>query len=180
MPRNATILLIRHAEKPDFGVGLSVAGRARAQAYVPYFQHLTCAEGPIATPRFLFSAANKASSHRPFLTLAPLATALGLAIDATHADADYARLAERLLHDSTYDGVTTLVCWRHKRIMDLARALGADAGGLPPQARWPAAWPDAVFGWLLQFRFDADGALLPLQTRCVSEQLMYGDCGQQP
>jgi hypothetical protein len=180
MPRNATILLIRHAEKPAAGVGLAVAGQARAQAYVVYFQHLTRAGDPVATPRYLVAAATSPSSHRPTLTLAPLATALALAIDATHADTDYDRLADELLHHSSYDGVTTLVCWRHKQILDFARALGADATQLPPQAHWPAVWPDAVFGWLLQLCYDADGTLLPLQTCCVSEQLMYADYGQQP
>jgi len=45
MPANATIYLIRHAEKPPSGKGLSPAGQARANAYVQYFQNLTDPEG---------------------------------------------------------------------------------------------------------------------------------------
>src|SRR6266699_3494061 len=38
--RNATVLIIRHAEKPETGKHLSPAGVSRAQAYVSYFKSL--------------------------------------------------------------------------------------------------------------------------------------------
>ena len=34
VPANLTIYLVRHAEKPPTGTGLSAAGEARANAYV--------------------------------------------------------------------------------------------------------------------------------------------------
>jgi hypothetical protein len=180
MPRNATLLLMRHAEKPPTGTELAVAGQARAQAYVVYFQHLTSAGGPIAPPRHLYAAADSPTSHRSVLTLAPLAQALGLAINATHAARAFQELADDLLQSGKYDEATTLVCWHHHQLLPFARALGVDATRLPPQAHWPAAWPDAVFGWLLQLRYDAAGELIPAETCCVSQCLMYADAGQEP
>ena len=39
--KNAVILVIRHAEEPDDGDGLSSAGQARANAYANYFKTFT-------------------------------------------------------------------------------------------------------------------------------------------
>lgn len=179
MPRNASILLVRHAEKPDSGTGLAPMGQARAQAYVAYFQNYAI-DGAAFRPRYIFATADSDDSHRPRLTMEPLAQALGISIDDKHADKDYAKVADDLLNHPKYDGSDVLVCWHHGKILDLAAALGASAGTLPPSSSWPAKWPGDVFGWVLQLRYDAGGALVPAQTVCVSEQLMYDDCGQQP
>ena len=83
MPKSATLLLIRHAEKsgdPD-DAGLTPAGQARAQAYVAYFQALTLDSARIAAPAWLIAKADEAESRRARLTLEPLAAALGLPID---------------------------------------------------------------------------------------------------
>ncbi len=37
--KNAVVLIIRHAEKPDKGEDLSKAGKKRAEAYVKYFEN---------------------------------------------------------------------------------------------------------------------------------------------
>lgn len=179
MPSNASILLVRHAEKPDAGTGLSPAGQARAQAYVAWFQNYAIGENPFR-PQYLFATADSDDSHRPRLTLEPLAQAMGLAINDKHADKDYAQVADDLLNHPKYDGSDVVVCWHHGRILDLATALGASGATLPPAANWPAKWPGDVFGWVLQLCYGADGKLIPAQTACLSEQLMYGDWGQQP
>lgn len=179
MPASANILLVRHAEKPDSGTGLSPAGQARAQAYVAYFQNYAIG-GDVLELRYVFAAADSDKSHRPRLTVEPLAQALGLKIDDRHADQDYAKVADDLLTHDKYDGSNVLVCWHHGEILDLASALGASAGTLPPSSNWPAKWPGDVFGWVLQLCYGADGSLIPAQTLCLSQQLMYDDCGQQP
>jgi hypothetical protein len=43
--QNAVILIIRHAEKPDSGDGLSADGEERAKAYVNYFRRFAVAAG---------------------------------------------------------------------------------------------------------------------------------------
>jgi hypothetical protein len=179
MPKNANILLVRHGEKPQSGTGLAPAGQARAQAYVAYFQNYAIGGTPIKL-QYIFATADSDASHRPRLTVEPLAKALGLDINDKHADKDYATVADHLLSHGKYDGSDVLVCWHHGEILDLAAALGASAGTLPPASNWPAKWPGDVFGWLLQLRYDAGGTLIPAQTLCLSQQLMYDDCGQQP
>lgn len=47
--RNATVLIIRHAEKPDVGSVLNARGEQRAAAYVDYFTALQL-DGQVLTP----------------------------------------------------------------------------------------------------------------------------------
>ena len=78
---NSNILLIRHAERPDSGQGISPAGRARANAYVNYFKNYTLGGTSPGVPveiGHLFAAADSSESERPSLTITPLALALGV------------------------------------------------------------------------------------------------------
>jgi hypothetical protein len=169
MPKSATLLLIRHGEKsgdPEDAT-LTAAGQARAQAYVAYFRNLMRDSLPLPAPSFLIAAADSKNSVRSRLTLTPLSQSLGLPIDATVEDRAYPELARRLLGDSRYDHVTSLVCWHHGQILALARALGASEQALPD------SWPDDVFGWLLRLDFDALGRLA--NVHLCSQQLMFAD-----
>jgi hypothetical protein len=182
MPKNATILLIRHGEKPATSgdVRLTTAGAARAQAYIVSIpQYLLAADVP-SRLRHIVAAADSTGSHRSRLTVDPLSQALGLPVDATHADADFPTLAAALSRDARYDDGATLVCWHHENLLAIALALGVRPERLPHSATWPEAWPADVFGWLLQICFDADGAIIPAQTCCRNQRLMYGDHGQDP
>lgn len=180
MPDNAKILIIRHAEKPYNGAtGLAIPGQARAQAYVIYFQNYIVDSQPIKL-HYLFAAADSGKSYRPRLTLEPLSKALGLEIDATYKDKDFQGLANNILHPK-YNDANILISWRHETILDLANALGVDSTRLPSQSNWPkSTWPDKVFGWVLQLSYDSSGSLIPEQTLCINQRLMYNDCGQDP
>lgn len=83
--KNTVILIVRHAEKPDDGYGLSAEGEARAKAYVNYFKHFTIESQPVKLSH-LFAAADSKKSHRPRLTIEPTSKALGLAIDSRFKD----------------------------------------------------------------------------------------------
>ena len=124
MPKNTNILMIRHSEKPDSGTGLDVAGQERAQAYVIYFQNYSL-NSNLVKLEYLIAAADSSESHRPRLTIQPLATAIGLDIDAKHKDKHYQKVADDILQNSKYDGSNILICWHHGEILDLAAALGA-------------------------------------------------------
>ncbi|AXK73423.1 histidine phosphatase family protein [Lysobacter sp. TY2-98] len=169
MPKAATLLVIRHAEKSGdrHDVGLTPAGMARAQAYVAYFQNLASGASRLPPPAWLIAAADARDSRRSRLTLEPLAAALGLDIDARLADTAYRALAERLHTDPRYDHATILICWTHKKLRGLAKALGA------PDTLLPDKWPDEVFDWLLRFDYDVTGALTAASL--IPQRLMYGD-----
>src|SRR5260221_1279689 len=73
---DATILIIRHAEKPPSGPGLSAEGQARAEAYVRHFQKLRQGSQRL-TPDYIAAADDSDHSQRSRLTVEPLAQALG-------------------------------------------------------------------------------------------------------
>ncbi len=167
MPKNATILMVRHAEKPESGTGLAVLGQERALAYVIYFQNYLL-NGSLLQINSIFATADSPRSMRPRLTVQPFAEAMGLPIHDQ-------------VQDSQYNNSTILICWHHGEILHLAAALGVDAGQLPPDSLWPSKpWPEDVYGWLLQLCYDATGSITPAQTVCINQQLMFDDYGKNP
>lgn len=180
MPKNTTILLIRHAEKPGGDdTGLAVAGQERAQAYVVYFQNYPPNAPPIKLD-YLFASEDSDNSHRPKLTLKPLAQALDLKINHDYKDKDYAALVAEINGDSKYDNSQILICWHHHTILDLAAEFLKGQPSLPEGSNWPSSWPGGVFGWLLQLSFDGIGGVVPNQSSCINQRLMFDDNGPNP
>src|SRR5215475_11683247 len=71
---DATILIIRHAEKPEIGTGLSSEGQARAESYVKYFQNFSFKSEAVQLD-YLVAADDSDHSQRSRLTLEPLGRA---------------------------------------------------------------------------------------------------------
>ena len=110
-----------------------------------------------------------------------MSKAIGVGIDHDHKDADYRKVADGILGNSKYDNSNILICWHHEEILNLAAALGVVPADLPASANWPKEkWPGGVYGWVLQICYDGDGKVIPSQTFCMSEKLMYDDYGQNP
>ncbi|HEX3455906.1 MAG TPA: hypothetical protein VHS03_14885 [Gaiellaceae bacterium] len=192
MLANATVLLVRHGEKDNpcakddsKDVCLNPMGKERAQKYVRYFGSYTArkVDGSEPTPiklTHLFAAANSTNSHQPHETLKPLAEANPkLPFDYTnYKDADWKCLADDL-RDKDHDGAAILICWHHGEIVDLAnRLLGKFAPTSPPKSCWPpldGRWDCRAFGWVMQIRYDANGAAGTDWVRVVSEALMFDD-----
>jgi hypothetical protein len=150
MLAHSTVLLIRHAEKPVRGKGLSPMGEARAESYAAYFPSL-----PLDRPGydFLFAAEDSHKSHRPRLTLTPLSERINVPIEMPWADKDYGPFAGMLLGKPDYTHKNIVICWHHGKILELASALMKN--NEPPG--WPQPpWPEDVFGWLLWISYDAD------------------------
>ena len=144
---NATILLMRHAEKPDDpdDRDLSPAGFARAKALADYIpEHFG------RKPDYLFASADSASSSRPRETLEPLSQKTGVPIDTSIGDKDYKELAKEL-DDPKFDGKFIVIAWHHGRIPQLADKLGAPAG------TYPNPWNGKVFNEIIEFDYGADG-----------------------
>jgi hypothetical protein len=177
MPANLTIYLVRHAEKPPSGSGLSAAGEARANAYVKYFQNVTDPSGKTMKWDYLFASAESTHSDRPFLTIQPLAQAIGKTIDPDYKDKHFSKLVKFIQENrkKQFDDSNILICWHHGEILDLAQSLGAECNNLPQSSNWPLSWPGKVFGWLLKIYYRSDGTLQHKQTQAINEKLMPDD-----
>jgi hypothetical protein len=170
--KNTVILIIRHAEKPDSGYDLSPAGYQRADAYPGYFKGLAMDSKPLKLD-YVFATADSKGSHRPRLTVEPLGKALGLQVDTRFANKKFQDLVDEI---QTKDhGRHILICWHHGEIPNLVRALGADPDKLLPEGKWP----NEVFGWMLELRYDENGRLIPGETKRINEKLLPGDSEKQ-
>jgi hypothetical protein len=167
-PKDAVVLIIRHAEKPDSGPYLSPRGQQRAEAYKDYFRNLTV-DSKRLSPDTFFAAKDSKGSQRPRLTLEPFAKAEKLRIDTRFSSNQSADLAEALR--ATGQGKRILISWHHTDIPTLLRALGAKPKSFLPRGKWP----DDVFDWVILLSYDQDGHLIPQDTRRIHEHLMPGD-----
>jgi hypothetical protein len=171
-PVDATILIVRHADKPDKGggPGLIPAGEARARAYVQVFGptpagvlNTVWRDEPPRRIDALVATIDTAKSARPRLTLEPISKALNLPIQQPCENDDVAGLAKWLAEHE--GGRTTLIAWHHGRIPKLLAALGADPDALIPGG----VWPDATYDWVIELRYDARGKLI--LARRIEEHL---------
>jgi len=151
-PPDGTVLIIRHAEKPVSGTGLAPAGQERAAAYASYFGHFTIGGAAVRIDA-LVATADSDDSVRPRLTLTPLSQALDLPIQQPFADKDVKGLATWL---SSQPGRVMLVAWHHGKLPNLLADLGANPGLLLPNG----VWPDEVYNWVIELRYDAQGHLI--------------------
>lgn len=163
---DTTVMIIRHAEKPESGPGLTPEGEARAQAYVAYFEHFSVNGQPMV-PNALYAAADSKSSMRPRLTITPLSQALGLPIDSRFADKQTQQIADALRTES--HGNQVLIAWHHGEIPKLIHDLGGDADALIPGDKWPSK----VFGWVVVLQYDHKGRLAASEV--IHENLMPDD-----
>jgi hypothetical protein len=140
VPRPAQIILIRHAEKPrdPDNPHLSEAGARRAEQLVSF---VTTNPGmktfglPVAV--FATKTTKDGNGQRTQETLAPLARALRLRVQAPFTGKDYESLAKLVLLQPKYAGKTVLICWNHEQLPELAAALGV--------APEPPKWKDGVY-----------------------------------
>jgi hypothetical protein len=161
---NNTVLIVRHAEKPKLGTGLTEVGARRAAAYVRYFEPLR-EDGLSLKVSALYAGADSESSNRPRLTLGPLAAATGMKLNSAVSSKEPEELV-RLLRTEPH-GLAPLICWRHGQIPGLLKALGASPETLLPGGKWP----DDTYDWLVVLRFDAAGKLS--SQKLVPEKLNF-------
>jgi hypothetical protein len=163
---DATVLVIRHAEKPETGTDLTPTGVARAKAYSNYF-HSYQIDGKPVHVDYVFATADSKGSHRERLTVEPLAQSMHLTPDLRFKNKACDELVSAIKAKSY--GKTILICWHHGKIPDILTALGADPAKLLPGGKWPGE----DFDWVVQLRFDHTGHLADAKT--VHEHLLPGD-----
>ncbi len=167
-PKDAVVLIIRHAEDADSGDGISPLGEKRAEAYKNYFLNFTV-DSKRREPAVIFAAKDSKKSHRPRLTMEPFAKAANLKIDTRFGNNQSAELAADLRAND--HGKVILICWRHPYIPALLGALGANPKTFLPNGKWPGA----VFDWIILLSFDQNGNLIPSSSRRTNEHLLPGD-----
>jgi hypothetical protein len=164
-PKNAVVLIIRHAEDGATGPGLTASGQQRAEAYKDYFLKFTV-DSKRLKPNVVFAAKDSKKSHRPRLTVEPFAKAEKLQIDTRFGNNDSAELATTV---RATQGKVILICWRHPYVPALLRALGANPEELLPRGKWPSS----VFDWVILLSYDQQGRLT--SSRRINEHLIPGD-----
>jgi len=167
-PKDAVVLIIRHAEDADTGHGISANGHGRAEAYKDYFLNFTV-DSKRLEPNVLLAARDSQKSHRPRLTLAPFAEAANLKIDTRFGNNQSAELAADL--HANDQGKVILICWRHGNIPALLSAFGATPKTFLPNGKWPGS----VYNWIIMLSFDQNGRLIPSKSRRINEHLIPGD-----
>ena len=146
------ILIIRHAEKltgdaksPE----LAPDGKERAAILEKIFEKSEKRPMPFPTPDFIFAAKNSEKSHRPVLTVTPLAKKLKLPINSDFNNDDPTKIADEIFGNAKYADKTVLISWRHNSIIPLAQKLKAT--GLPE------SWKDEVYDRVWQITYDEKG-----------------------
>jgi hypothetical protein len=167
-PKNATVLIIRHAENPANGHGLSPTGEQRAKAYKDYFLNFTV-DSKRLEPDVILVADDSKHSHRPRLTVQPFAKAANLPIDSRFDNKQPIDLAAELRAND--QGKVVLICWHHGQIPAVLRALGAAPETLLPGGKWPRT----VYGWVIVLSYDQNGHLIPRSPKRISEHLLPDD-----
>ena len=167
-PKDAVVLIIRHAEDADSGDGISPLGERRAEAYKNYFLNFAV-DSKRLEPDVVLAAKDSKKSHRPRLTVEPFAKAAKLKIDTRFGNYQSDELAADLRANQR--GKVILISWRHGNIPAVLRALGANPASLLPRGKWP----DPVFDWVIMLSYDQDGRLIPERTSRINEHLMPGD-----
>jgi broad specificity phosphatase PhoE len=167
-PKNSVVLIIRHAENPASGHGLSPTGEQRAKAYKDYFLNFNV-DSKRLEPGAILVADDSKHSHRPRLTVEPFAKAVKLPIDSRFDNKQPTDLAAEVR--ANHQGKVILICWHHGQIPAVLRALGATPETLLPDGKWPRT----VYDWVIMASFDENGRLIPESTRRISEHLLQGD-----
>jgi hypothetical protein len=163
----ARVFLIRHAEKPtEGGNSLSLKGRERAAAYVPFFLE-TAELTSHGTPAAIYAptSSQQDESQRAVETVQGLADKLKISINTKHARDSYKEMVDEIKADPTFKGKTVLICWDHTTIPEIARAFGA--------LQTPARWPQDVYDRIWKLSFNTSGSRPMFQN--TPQRLMYGD-----
>ena len=156
------VLIVRHAEKPETGTGLTSLGEARAQLYAKYF--VPFEEQGLSIPvDCLYAGADSKNSARPRLTLEPLSKATGLPIHLEFGTKDSEAFVLQLKAEA--HGRHPLIAWRHGDIPALLTSFGASPEKILPNGKWP----DDVFDWVIILNMGLDGQLS--SARLIHEQL---------
>ncbi|WOJ88541.1 hypothetical protein RZS28_11995 [Methylocapsa polymorpha] len=129
-----TIVLIRHGEKPDKGLGqLDCQGLNRALALPPVIAKTFGRPSAIFAPDPSQQKEDDGVAYdyvRPLATIEPAAIYFGLPVNAAFGFSNTGGL-QAAIEQPLYRNAVILVAWEHRQIETIARALLAAHGGDP-------------------------------------------------
>ena len=144
-----TIVMIRHGEKPERGLGqLTCKGLNRALALPRVIEAKYGKPDAIFAPDPARQKSDRGTNYdyvRPLATIEPTAVYFGLPVNASIGFADVEGLRAALLSPA-YRSSRVVVAWEHSIIEELARRIVKDAGGDTASVpRWPGEDFDSIY-----------------------------------
>ncbi|WP_250454311.1 histidine phosphatase family protein [Caballeronia sp. ATUFL_M2_KS44] len=144
-----TIVMVRHGEKPDQGLGqLSCQGLNRALALPRVIETKFGRPDAIFAPDPAKQKNDRGTKYdyvRPLATIEPTAIYFGLPVNASLGFKDIDKLADSLLSPN-YRSSVVVVAWEHALVEETARRivkrLGGDASSVP---KWKSADFDSIY-----------------------------------
>jgi hypothetical protein len=129
------IVLIRHAEKPPEGYGLSCQGINRANALPPVLH------AKFGLPGVLYVAESDTAQHaRMRQTITPFANKYGLKLNSSYKVSDIRGITKNIRKQTG----TVLVVWEHKGLVKIAKELG-----VKEKLKWGSDDFDSI--WIITF-----------------------------
>lgn len=175
------IILLRHTDKLKqnlTGPALSAKGYVRTVKFAFYFLNY------FGEPDFVVAGKPKGkdASIRELQTVGPLVNILaqrhpdtGFDILHPYTHDEYEKLTKYLLKDDKFDNKLILICWRHTKIVELAKELGVK-DKLEP-------WPDDDYDSVYVLDYDKAGKLKKFtilhNQYPVQQSLTWDDVYQQ-
>jgi hypothetical protein len=190
-PAQEILVMIRHAEKPEDGLGqLNCQGLNRSLALPKV---LTAKFGK---PNFIFAPNPQQQTNdkgllydyiRPLATIEPTAIQLGLPVNTQFGFRDVDNLRQELTQ-TKYEGALVFVAWEHSLLVKVVKDLVAQGGGDPSQVpEWGHDDFDSIYvvkltrvdgRFSVSFTRDKEGldnrspncpqAVVPFRTRIVA------------
>ena len=156
-PTTETIVLVRHGEKPDPGLGqLSCRGLNRALALPEVLRHAFGKPDAIFAPDPAVQKRDDGKLYdyvRPLATIEPAAIAFGLPVDTSIGFADVAGLSQAL-DSPLLANALVVVAWEHNEIVSLSRRLVGGHGGTPAEV---PSWDKQDYDGMYVIRIAREG-----------------------
>lgn len=161
----AQVMIIRHAEKTARTNELSIKGKERAAALVPYFL-----ETPelirFGRPAAIYTSLNRQpdSSQLAKDTVTALSESLHLPVRDKFESHEYKKMVDEIKNNPAYTGKLVIICWEHNHIPEIARSFGA--------LQTPSTWSSNVYDRTWVITFQPSGKAI---FQNLAQKLMFGD-----
>lgn len=145
------ILILRHAEKPNTGQGLSERGEQRAQLIADYIPNV------FGEPDYIYAAGGTLKSMRPFLTIMPLWNRFkDVILDTTFEDRHVDNVATQISKITVNHHKNIVICWHHGQIPELLNWF-CHFGKIDHDYNDP--WPEEDYSSIYQILIDKHGKI---------------------